>query len=133
MGAIMCAPERVFSCEGSIRAMMWRSWLPEVGLILVEDPSDENRAPVMLEVRDTLKSYVEDVRENSWREDEMRKRFYFNQWCELRKIEVLDGAGNVVKTIKQGGEWRPFIGEEAESDGEKPDAEDESAVCTGIC
>lgn len=116
MGAITCAPEREYSYEGNIRMMGWRSWIPEVGQIIVEDRRDASKAPVMLDARDELKRYLELVRMQSQREDGMRKRFYYDQWCELRKIEVLDDDGNVVKVVNQGGEWEPFIGEIKEAD-----------------
>ena len=103
--------EAEFFCEGYIRVKIERSWIAEVGQIIVRDRDNPAAPPVMLDIKDDLKKYIEELYKASLREEYMRKRFYFNEWCELRKIEVLDDGGNAVKTIKPGGEWRPFIGE----------------------
>ena len=103
--------EAEFSCEGYIRAKIERSWIAGVGQIIVRDRDNPAAPPVMLDIKDDLKKYIEELYKASLREEYMRKRFYFNEWCELRKIEVLDDGANAVKTIKPGGEWRPFIGE----------------------
>lgn len=108
-----------YFCEGYICANIKRSWLPEIGQIIIRDRDNPLEPPVMLDVKDDLKKYIEELYKASLREEYMRKRFYFNEWCELRKIEVLDDGGNAVKTIKPGGEWRPFIGEITEEEKEQ--------------
>ena len=57
-----------------------------------------------------LKCAIEQLARECGAEAYMRKRWHFNEWCRLRKIEVLDKSGQVVKTV--GADFRPFIGEE---------------------
>ncbi len=91
--------------------------------------------PVMLAVKDELKEYIARLLACPYQEARMLKRFHFDQYCELRRVDVLDESFEVVKTVKQGQDWRPFIGEikEAEGDGqEQPDAENDGDVPGGV-
>ena len=97
---------------GSIRAY---SELSEHGALLniiVFDPLNDRHAPTRLVVRFELTGYVRDLisAPAGRREVDMRKRFYYNEYCELLKVEVLDDAGEVVKTVDGSKEWLPLIG-----------------------
>lgn len=135
MGAITCAPEQNFTYTGYIKMRRMNALKPDEPEYILLRARDERIAPVMLEVRDEMKGYIADLLGNSFRETFMLKRFHFNQWCELRRVDVLDESFEAVKTVKQGQDWRPFIGEikEAEGDGqEQPDAENDGDVPGGV-
>ena len=103
---------------GSIRAY---SELSEHGALLniiVFDPLNDRHAPTRLEVRFEMSAPA------GRREVDMRKRFYYNEYCELLKVEVLDDAGEVVKTVDGSKEWLPLIGtpepeKEEDDDGDR--------------
>lgn len=109
MGAIIPKPERIFTYTGYIRSIKSKSWSLEVMEIVCQ--ADEETAPIMLEVKGEIKQYLEELHETQFREARLRMTFHFNEWCELLAIDLLDNAGAVVKQIKPGVEWRPFIGE----------------------
>lgn len=135
MGAITCAPEKDYTYTGYIRMHRMNALDKGEPEYVILRARDEGIAPVMLEVRDEMKGYIEQLVACPYKEARMLKRFHFNQWCELRSVDVLDESFETVKTVKQGQDWRPFIGEikEAEGDGqEQPDAENDGDVPGGV-
>lgn len=109
MGAIIPKPERIFTYTGHIRSIKSKSWSPEIMEIVCQ--KDEDTPPAMLEVKDEIKQYLEELHGTQFKEARSRMTFHFNKWCEVYAIDVLDDAGVAVKQIKPGVEWRPFIGE----------------------
>jgi len=101
--------ETLYFCEGHKRMLRERSWSKDSLLVLVDD---DGKAPVLLDLRGDMRKYFLEVYSSLSKEKDMRKRFYYDRWCEVRKIVVLDEAGNAVKTVRPGQDWRPFIGEE---------------------
>ena len=92
--------------------------------IIVYDLLNDRHAPTRLEVRFELAAYIRDLMTApaGRQETVMRKRFYFNKYCELLKVEVLDDAGEVVKTVDGSKEWLPLIGTpEPEKEGAEDD------------
>jgi hypothetical protein len=116
MGAITCAPERDYAYIGYIRMHRMDALDPKAPEYVLLRARDDGIAPALLEIRDELKGYIEDVLATPFKEGRMLKRFHFNQYCELRAVEILDDEYNVVKTVRQGEDWRPFIGEEKEAE-----------------
>ena len=115
MGEITCAPEQDFTYIGNIRMLREDALDPTAeAYVILRAPSDQT-APVMLAVKDELKQYVIDLVGCPFQEARLTKRFHFNQYCELRFVDVLDDAGEVVKTVRPGVAWRPFIGETKEA------------------
>ena len=111
MGAIEVKPERLFTYTGYVRKYSRKSWCMEIVEIVCRDYKDDEAPPVMLETKDEIKQYLEELFSCPFEEAHMRMVFHYNEWCELRAIDVLDDGGEVVKRIKPGVEWRPFIGE----------------------
>lgn len=125
MRGITVRPEGIYTYTGNIRSYGMKSWVPDAVEIVCRDLSDEDKAPVKLEVRNGLRKYLEELFSMQVREGLMQMAFHYNQWCELRAIDVLGEDGTVVKHITPTSEWRPFIGEivpaaeeETEADGE---------------
>lgn len=112
MSYIELLPERIYTYIGYVRNYKRKSWCPELMEIVCQDYKDENVPPVMLETKDEIKQYLEELLSCQFEEARMRMAFHFNKWCELYAIDILDDAGAVVKHIAPGTEWRPFIGEE---------------------
>lgn len=110
MGAIEVKPERIFTYTGHIRSIKSKSWSPEIMEIVCRGP-EYGDAPAMFEVKDEIKQYLEDLHGTQFAETYMCMTFHFNEWCELLAIDLLDDNGKVVKQVKPGVEWRPFIGE----------------------
>ena len=87
------------------------------------DPLNDRHAPTRLEVCFELAAYINDLMTApaGMRETVMRKRFYFNKYCELLKVEVLGDDGEAVKTVNGSEDWLPLIGtsepEEENDDG----------------
>lgn len=111
MSAIEVRPEKVYSYTGYVRSYRRKSWCPEIMDVVCRDYKDDAAPPVMLEAKDEIKQYLEELMGCQFEESRMRMTFHFNEWCELHAIDVLDAGGEVVKQIKHGAEWRPFIGE----------------------
>lgn len=116
MGAITPRPEESYTYTGYVRLFRQDALDPAAESYIILRSYGAVVEPAMLAVKDELKSYIEDVLATPHKEGRMLKRFHFNQYCELRFVDVLDDAGEVVKTVRQGEEWRPFIGEIKEAD-----------------
>lgn len=116
MGAITPKPEESYTYTGYIRMFRIDALDPTAESYIILRSYDASVAPVLLAVKDELKSYIEQVLATPYKEGGMLKRFHYNQYCELRFVDVLDDAGEVVKTVRQGEDWRPFIGEQKEAE-----------------
>ena len=134
MGAITPKPEESYTYTGYIRMFRIDALDPTAESYIILRSYDasvapaaqqrndsaadlaEGARPVLLAVKDELKSYIEQVLATPYKEGGMLKRFHYNQYCELRFVDVLDDAGEVVKTVRQGEDWRPFIGEQKEAE-----------------
>lgn len=71
----------------------------------------EAAAPIMLSVRGNLREYIRALLTCGYQERRMTKRWHYDVFCELWQVDVLDDNGDVVKTVRQGQAWRPFVGE----------------------
>lgn len=110
MSVITVKPEKDFVYEGNIKSFGKTSVEPHYLNVILCDRENGNKPPVMVEAERTEYEYIEALNATYCAEAYMRKRWHFNEWCQLRKIEVLDASGQVVKTV--GADFRPFIGEE---------------------
>ena len=111
MGAITPKPEQDYLYTGYIRTLRMDALDPTAPEYVLLRSHHAAKAPALLAVKDELKSYIEQVLATPYKEGRMLKRFHFNQYCELRAVDVLDDEHNVAKTVRQGEDWRPFIGE----------------------
>lgn len=102
MGAITPRPERDYTYIGYIRMHRRDALDPKATEYVLLRARDDGIAPVLLAVKDELKSYIEQVLATPYKEGRMLKRFHFNQYCELRAVDVLDDEYNVAKTVRQG-------------------------------
>ena len=66
--------EAEFSCEGYIRAKIERSWIAEVGQIIVRDRDNPAAPPVMLDIKDDLKKYINMVKQSPELRAVLKKR-----------------------------------------------------------
>lgn len=111
MSEIICRPELDYTYIGNIRMLREDALDPTAeAYVILRAPSDQT-APVMLAVKDELKQYVIDLVGCPFQEARLTKRWHFNQYCELRAVRVIGENGEVVKEVRPGKEWRPFIGE----------------------
>lgn len=84
---------------------------PNTLTVFLYDPADTKKPPAMLTAHGTLAQYIRELSSTDYEEKYMRKRFYFNSFCSLQKVEVLDykTAKHVVKTITEGSDFSEFI------------------------
>lgn len=70
--------------------------------IRIEDLSNEEQAPVLLEAIGNIQTYIDELTSTDYEEKYMRKIFTYGHMCVIEKIEVLDSKGKIVKTITPG-------------------------------
>ena len=65
----------------------------------------------MLTARGTLAQYIHELSCTDHEEKSMRKRFHYNSFCVLQKVEVLDykSSTHAVKTVTEGSDFSEFI------------------------
>ena len=68
--------------------------------ITVHNIYNNEQAPVMLEVLGNFKDYINELNGGDSEERYAKKVFYYDWFCTLMKIEVLDENGKVVKTVE---------------------------------
>lgn len=84
---------------------------PDTITVFLYDPEDNKKPPAMFTAYGTLAKYIYEISMTDHEEKYMRKRFHFNGFCTLQKIEVLDykSSKHVVKTVVEGNDFANFI------------------------
>lgn len=70
--------------------------------------------PCMLLARDDIAKYFRELFREQSAEAVLQMRFRYDRYCEIQAVEILDDAGEVIKTVTPGSTWQPFIGWEEE-------------------
>ena len=84
---------------------------PDTLTVFLHDPDEAKKPPVMLTARGTLAQYIHELDCTDHEEKSMRKRFHYNSFCVLQKVEVLDykSSTHAVKTVTEGSDFSEFI------------------------
>ena len=61
---------------------------PDTLTVFLYDPDEAKKPPVMLTARGTLAQYIHELDCTDHEEKSMRKRFHYNSFCVLQKVEV---------------------------------------------
>ena len=84
---------------------------PDTLTVFLHDPDEKKKAPVMLTAHGTLAQYIHELSCADHEEKYMRKRFHYNGFCVLQKVDVLDykSSTHAVKTVTEGSDFSEFI------------------------
>ena len=84
---------------------------PNTLTVFLHDPDEAKKPPVMLTAHGTLAQYIHELSCTDHEEKYMRKRFHYNSFCVLQKVEVLDYKSftHAVKTVTEGSDFTEFI------------------------